>query len=39
MALAVSLSRSSFLDDAQATQVFFYYGGDYRGILALFENP
>ncbi|EER19186.1 hypothetical protein Pmar_PMAR028651 [Perkinsus marinus ATCC 50983] len=26
MALAVSLSRSSFLDDAQATQVFFYYG-------------
>ncbi|KAF4662041.1 Son of sevenless 1, variant 2 [Perkinsus olseni] len=28
MALAVSLSRSTFLDEDQATQVFFYYGGD-----------
>ncbi|KAF4720637.1 Son of sevenless 1, partial [Perkinsus olseni] len=28
MALAVSLSRSTFLDEHQATQVFFYYGGD-----------
>ncbi|KAF4690291.1 Son of sevenless 1 [Perkinsus olseni] len=27
MALAVSLSRSTFLDEDQATQVFFYYGG------------
>ncbi|KAF4751233.1 hypothetical protein FOZ63_026018, partial [Perkinsus olseni] len=27
MALAVSLSRSTFLDEHQATQVFFYYGG------------